>query len=94
MACLFNALGAAAGDEVSLDAQRPRDDKRILLGRRIECTQIPEGVRAVLREGLPVEDHVLGLNRFSTHPLLPCGHYDRCGDERQVVGNLPLGGLN
>jgi hypothetical protein len=86
MAGLLDALGETAGDEVALDAQSPCDDERILLGRRFKGAQIPEGVRAVLRECLSVEDDVIGLNlnSFCAHGLLPCGHYERGGEERQA----------
>src|ERR1035438_5344765 len=71
MAGLLDALGEPTGDEVALNAQSPRDDERILLGGRLKGAQAPEGVRAVLREGLPVEDYVIGLDRFCAHGLLP-----------------------
>ena len=54
MAGLLDPLGETARDEVALDAQSTRDDERILVGRRLEGAQIPQGVRAILREGPPV----------------------------------------
>lgn len=84
MAGLLDTLRKAAGNEVALNAQRPRDDERIFVRWRIQGAQVPEGVRAVLGKSLPVEDHVLGLNRMCNHQLLPWDHYDRCGNGRQA----------
>ena len=84
---LFDPLGESASDQVSFDAQSTRDDQRILVGRRLEGAQVPESVRAVLREGPPIEGHVIGLDRFCAHGMLHCGHYERGGEHRQVPEN-------
>jgi hypothetical protein len=87
MTGLLNALGKTAGEEVSLDAQSPSDDERIFVGGRLEGAQVPERVRTVLRESLPVEGHVIGLDLFWVHGLPPCGNYERPSDARQVFEN-------
>src|SRR5438552_2369375 len=63
----LNLFRQFPGFAVTFNAQGTCHHQRILLGRCLKTTLVPEGARAVLLEGLPVKTCEVWLYRFRVH---------------------------